>query len=99
LYRDIIADQQTLILKYEDFIYNKRHLASAICNWVGINIPQERISSIVQPYERIPATEQPSQHVRQVHPGDYRRKLSPQTIAVLNSVLGDFMAKFGYPPE
>jgi hypothetical protein len=99
LHRDIIADPQTLILKYEDFVYDKRYLASAICSWFNLDIPQERLSAIIAPYESIPVTERPDQHVRQAHPGDYRRKLKPETIAALNAVLAEFIATFGYQPE
>jgi hypothetical protein len=96
LHRDIIADPQTLILKYEDFVYDKRHLASTICNWFGLDVPQERLSAIIAPYEAIPIAERPDQHVRQAHPGDYQRKLKPETIATLNGVLDKYMVTFGY---
>ncbi len=99
LHHDIIADPQTLVLKYEDFVYDKGHLASAICDWFGLDIPQERLSAIIAPHEPIPMAERPDQHIRQAHPGDYRRKLKPETIAALNGVLGKFMATFGYRPE
>jgi hypothetical protein len=98
-YRDIIADPKTLVIKYEDFVYDRSHLASAICSWVGLDISRERILFIVEPYDSIPATEQPTKHVRQAHPGDYRRKLNPTTISALNGVLGEFLAKFGYRME
>jgi hypothetical protein len=99
LYRDIISDPQTLVLRYEDFVYNKGLLASAICNWLSLDISQERLSAIIAPYEAIPIAERPDQHVRQAHPGDHRRKLKPATIAALNGVLGKFMATFGYQAE
>jgi hypothetical protein len=96
VHRDIIADPQTLILKYEEFVYNKKSLASAICNWFNLDIADERLSAIVLPYEEIPIAEQPDQHIRQVHPGDYRRKLKPETVTALNGVLGKFLTTFGY---
>jgi hypothetical protein len=99
LHRDIIGDPQTLVLKYEDFVYDKRQLVSTICDWFSLDIPQERLASIIAPYEAIPVAERPDQHVRQVHPGDYRRKLKPETIAALDGVLDEFMATFGYHPD
>lgn len=96
LHGDIIGDPLTLILKYEDFVYNKKNLVEAICNWLGLVIPNQRLAAIVAPYENIPATERPDQHIRQVHPGDFRRKLKPETIEALNGVLANFMATFGY---
>jgi hypothetical protein len=99
MHRDIIADPQTLVMKYEDFIYDKEYLTSAICTWFGLDIPKERIAAIAAHYQGIPATERPDQHIRQAHPGDYRRKLKPETIAALNGILGEFMATFGYQRE
>jgi len=96
LHRDIITDPQTLVLKYEDFVYNKEHLASAICNWFSLDIPKIRLFAIIAPYEVIPVTERLDRHMRQVHPGDHRRKLNPETVTALNGVLGKFMAAFGY---
>jgi hypothetical protein len=99
LHRDIIADPLTLVLKYEDFVYDKGHLAKVICEWFSLVIPNERLSAIVAPYAEIPVAEQPDQHIRQAHPGDHRRKLKPETIAALNGVLANFLAAFGYQPE
>jgi sulfotransferase family protein len=96
LHRDIIADPLTLILKYEDFVYDKRHLVDTVCNWFSLVIPDERRFAIVARYAGIPVAEQPDQHIRQAHPGDYRRKLKPETIAALDGVLANFMATFGY---
>jgi hypothetical protein len=96
LHRDILADPLTLVLKYEDFVYDKEHLASAICNWFGVDVPQERLSTIIAPHDTIPIAERPDQHIRQAHPGDYLRKLKPTTISTLNDVLAEFMAAFGY---
>jgi len=98
LHRDIIADPQTLVLKYEDFVYDKDGLAVTIRDWFGLDVSQERLAAIIAPYQAIPATERPDQHVRQAHPGDYRRKLKPQTIAVLDGVFAEYMAAFGYQP-
>jgi hypothetical protein len=99
MHSDIIADPNTLVVKYEDFVYDKGQLALALCNWFGLDVLQERIFVIAARHNTIPDTERPDQHIRQVHPGDYRRKLKPETIAALNGVLGKFMARFGYQPE
>jgi hypothetical protein len=52
--------------------------------------------AIAAAHDIIPQTERPDQHIRQAHPGDYRRKLKPETIAALNAVLGRFFLTFGY---
>jgi hypothetical protein len=35
-------------------------------------------------------------HRRQVTPGDHKRKLQPETIAILNSTFSDILKGFGY---
>ena len=99
LHHNIIVDPLTLVLKYEDFVYDKGHVVNEICNWFNLDIPAQRLSEIVAHYAGIPVAEQPDQHIRQAHPGDHRRKLKPETIAALNGVLAEFMATFGYQAE
>lgn len=99
LHHNIIVDPLTLVLKYEDFVYDKGHVVNEICNWFNLDIPAQRLSEIVAHYAGIPVAEQPDQHIRQAHPGDHRRKLKPETIAALNGVVAEFMATFGYQAE
>jgi hypothetical protein len=93
---DVISDRKTLILKYEEFLYDKRGLVQQVCDWFRIGLSPARIEAIAAAHDVIPQTERPDQHIRQAHPGDYRRKLKPETIAALNAVLGRFFLTFGY---
>lgn len=93
---DIISDPKTLILKYDQFLYDKRGLVQQLCDWFCVGLSSERIETIAAAHDIIPETERPNQHVRQAHPGDYRRKLKPETISALNAVLGRFLTTFGY---
>ena len=95
-YVDVISDRKTLILRYEDFIYDKRRLVQQLCDWFSIGLSSSRIEAIAVAHDIIPETERPDQHIRQVHPGDYRRKLKPETIVALNAVLRRFFVTFGY---
>jgi hypothetical protein len=99
MYEDIVSDPKTYILRYEDFIYDKERLVSSLANWFGLDVPQERRSSMAALYHVIPPTERSHDHTRQVHPGDHKRKLQPKTVYMLNGVLGQFMARFGYQPN
>jgi len=40
--------------------------------------------------------EDKSKHIRQVHPGNCKTKLTPQTIQELNKSLADFLKYFDY---
>jgi len=93
---DVISDPKTLILKYEEFLYDKRRLVRQLCDWFSADLSSERIEAIAAAHDSIPQTERPDQHIRQAHPGDYRRKLKPETIATLNVVLDRFFRRFGY---
>jgi hypothetical protein len=96
IHKFIIEDKQTLVLRYEDFLYEKEMLGCSLCDWLSIRVSQQRISTIVAAYSRLPETENPNLHIRQAHPGDHLRKLKPETISALNGVLGAFIRKFGY---
>jgi hypothetical protein len=92
----ILDGKDALILRYEDFVYDKVALAEEICDWCGLNIAEERIREFAAAYDVIPESDQPHAHIRQVHPGDHRRKLRPDTIAALNIFLANFLDAFSY---
>jgi Sulfotransferase domain len=96
VHRDIILDKNTKTFRYEDFVYDKMNLAQGICDWFNLPLPAEKIAAIADAHRSIPEAELPDQHLRQAHPGDYLRKLKPNTITALNSVLSEYMSMFGY---
>lgn len=95
-FNDILKSNDTLVVRYEDFIYDKMHLARSINDWFFLDIPADRLAEIVAPHDVIPEIDQPDDHIRQAHPGDHRRKLKPGTIAVLDALLGQFLKTFNY---
>jgi Sulfotransferase domain len=95
---DVISDPQTLILKYEDFIFDKCRLVRQLCDWFSVDLSSKRIEAIAAAHDFIPEGERPDRHIRQALPGDYRRKLKPETISALNAVLARFFTTFGYQP-
>jgi hypothetical protein len=94
--RMVLCDQDALVLRYEDFVYDKAGLAKDICRWCGINMPEERIREFAVAHGTIPKGDEPHAHIRQVHPGDHKRKLRPATIAALNASLANFLGAFSY---
>jgi hypothetical protein len=98
-YMDIVRSPDTLILRYEDFIYDKVGLARSISDWFLLDVPPDRLRPLVASQERVPETDQPDSHIRQVHPGDHRRKLRPETVTALDGILVDFLNTFGYAPS
>jgi hypothetical protein len=97
-YGDVLKCPDTLVVRYEDFVYDKVHLARSISDWFSLDIPAGRLAELVEPHDHLPSTDQPHAHIRQVHPGDHRRKLKPQTVAALDAALGQFLNAFDYRP-
>jgi hypothetical protein len=93
---DILDNENTIVIRYEDFVYNKVVLVDNICRWLSLNVSSKRIGEILVPHEVFPTTDKPLDHIRQVHPGDHVRKLKSKTISALNSVLGEFLERYNY---
>src|SRR5258708_9780880 len=72
---DIISDPKTHILKYEEFLYNKLCIVRALCDWFSVSLSLDRMKAIATAHDFMPEGERPDHHIRQAHPGDYRRKL------------------------
>jgi hypothetical protein len=94
--RIFLRDEDVLILRYENFVYDKITLAKDICRWCGLNISEQRIAEFAATYDAFPKSEELHSHIRQVHPRDHERKLRPETIAALNASLGNFLDAFSY---
>ena len=86
------------VYRYEDVIYEKeKWLSDVICN-LGLQYKLKLVGNIAKQFDVIPGFENENEHVRQVHPGDHRKKLTPQTIQELNNLLSDFLKYFDYEP-
>ena len=84
------------VFRYEDVIFGKRNWIAGICETFGWSVPETTIRKIADKNDIRPRAERESQHVRQVVPGDYERKLKPETIAKLNLLLENELRYFGY---
>lgn len=91
------ADPRTRIFRYEDVIFSKRQWMLDAARHFGW--PEENdgvIDKILEWADARPATENPTEFVRKVTPGDHREKLDAATIAKLNTILAPAMKLFGY---
>lgn len=89
-------DLKTKVLRYEDFVYDKLRLVTEVDGWFGLGLSEATRGEIAAAHSQFPGEERPDQHMRQAHPGDFRRKLKRETIAALNGVLIDYLRTFGY---
>ena len=97
-YLRIIKSDTLRVFRYEDVIYEKVKLADSICDHFGWDIDSDVQREIVAKHDIIPRREEESQHVRQVHPGNFTKKLKLKTIRELEELFADEMAYFDYKP-
>ncbi|ODA68659.1 Sulfotransferase domain protein [Methyloligella halotolerans] len=97
LYRDeLCARHDVKIYRYEDVIYDKPSWVADLARHFGWDIPGDVLRQIAARNDVIPDEEQTGKHVRQVHPGNFERKLQPPTIDYLTGYFQNVMADFGY---
>ena len=84
------------VSRYEDMIYRKREWIVDLCDWLGWNIPNDKIDQIARAVDVFPSSEDEASHIRQVHPGNYKQKLTDETIAKLDEMFAEEQAFFGY---
>ncbi|MEM6820974.1 MAG: sulfotransferase domain-containing protein [Verrucomicrobiota bacterium] len=84
------------VFRYEDYIYNKVDWLGKSAEVLRLPIKKEIVEKVAERYDFIPESEVESEHVRQVHPGDHRDKLSSATITNLNDIFESFMRAYDY---
>lgn len=92
------ATSSSCILRYEDMIADFPNWFDALlehCQWETSDALKSQILSEAQ-RTRNPRKEDVSNHRRQVTPGDYERKLKPETIEYLNEQLSEALSEFNY---
>jgi hypothetical protein len=95
-YSQLLDHGAVKILRYEDVIFDKLSLARTIRDWFSLDVASTRLNELVEPFNVLPKDDNPHEHIRQVHPGDHKRKLQPATIEILNATLEKFIRRFDY---
>ncbi len=85
-----------LFVKYEQMVTDFDAWLDAVADHLELADPKA-IRRLKQAHVSNVEQEDPSQHVRQITPGDHLRKLDTGTIDRLNDILGDVLAAFDYP--
>jgi hypothetical protein len=96
-YRMVESGPAFKLLRYEDFITEKRALLAELCRFYSWTISEQQTNQILGWADIIPDTERPTEFIRKVIPGDHIRKLSLETIKRLNEIFADELAFYGYP--
>lgn len=98
-YQHLCETDDVKIYRYEDIIYDKVAWVEDICRYFDWPIDPSVQEKIAKRHDVIPKAEDDSQHVRQVHPGNYAKKLKPETIDALTEYFEDSMTFYGYAPK
>lgn len=88
-------DPTVLVLRYEDYIFEKPTLIARIADHFGWSADEATVERILS-WAEVEGHDDPAEHVRHVTPGDHRQKLSADTIYRLNRLLEDVMVPFDY---
>lgn len=96
-YRTMLcAKHDVKVYRYEDIIYDKPKWVADLVAHFGWTVSPALIDAIAAHFNVIPDDEKTNHHIRQVHPGNYLKKLKPETIERLNDFFAEDMAFFGY---
>jgi hypothetical protein len=95
-YRLLCEKEDVRQYRYEDVIYEKPAWIANMCSYFGWAIPTAVIEEIAKRHDIIPMAEDDNQHIRQVHPGNYKKKLASDTITELTDYFSDTLDFYGY---
>jgi len=96
-YRNKLRDTNHLVFRYEDVIYEKADWLADMVSFTGLPTRPRDIRRIAKHHDKRPEQENVSSHIRQVHPGNFRKKLSEATIRELSDATAEFLDAFDYP--
>lgn len=94
-----LEDDRLRLYRYEDVVFEKYQWIQDILEFLELELDQEKIREIAQSYDIFPTQENPAAHTRKVTPGDYKQKLKPSTIAILNQQFDEILNHYGYSVE
>lgn len=94
---NLLRHSNIRLYRYEDVIYRKLDWISDIVAFLGLKVSAAAIQAIAAKYDEMPEGENAHQHFRQGHPGDANRKLDPNTLHRIGSILAPQWQWLGYP--
>lgn len=82
--------------RYEDIIFDKLRWVREVVDYLQLDVPERLVNVAVERNDVRPELEKFDQHIRQVSPGDHRRKLQESSIEKLNVLFRPILDKYGY---
>jgi hypothetical protein len=95
-YAEVLKSPLTLPLRYEEYIFTKKRMILKIVDHFELKINKGAIETLLGQVDVVPGSEDAKKFVRNVIPGDHRRKLTPETIDKLDRKLQNSLKAFDY---
>jgi hypothetical protein len=95
--RKVLPLEHTTFLRYEDFVGDRPRWLEGFLKGAGITDGLARYQDLANENPAASVREEDKKkHIRKAEPGDYREKLSPETIAELNERFAEVLKALGY---
>lgn len=87
---------QGISWRYEDIVFDKARWLDEILHHLDVDLPASSREEFVSAEDVRPNQENAESHIRQVTPGDHRRKLKAETIDELNGIFASTLKAWDY---
>jgi hypothetical protein len=87
---------------YEDLLADTTTEFGAMLDWLGMDIPPDQLQAVVEKraFKAIPDSQKgPGKRARSANPGQWKERLRPNEIEVVESVMGPKLRELGYESE
>ena len=95
-YMEHLPADTTRVYRYEDIIFKKKEWIEDMLDFLGFEVGAQKIKAIAEKHDVMPDTEDPTKHIRQVTPGNYKSHLAQTTIDKLDEIFDPVMRFFHY---
>ncbi|MFH1156191.1 MAG: sulfotransferase domain-containing protein [Pseudomonadota bacterium] len=84
------------VYRYEDVVFDKINWMDDLVRTLELELDRTIMKEVVEQFDIVPDVEDETRHIRQVLPGNHRKKLMPGTIVALDECLHYFLKEYGY---
>jgi len=95
-YKSLLDDPNCLLLRYENYVFQKRRLIHKVLEHFGWELAPGKINKLLEKVDHVPTAEDEKKFVRKAVPGDHTVKLTPETIRRLNNRMKEVMEIYDY---
>ena len=92
----LLAHPNFHLFRYEDIIFDKAPFVRQLADLIGADVDDKVCAEIAKAHDIRPDKEREKSHVRQVTPGNFKEKLSGETIEKLDELFEPVLHTFNY---